>query len=114
MSTDYSTLLSRTALSRRELLEKCAVGFGSLAATALFAEQSGAADASKAIGNAAAIRRAHFPPRARSVIFLYMDGGPSQVDTFDPKPLLQAEDGTPFKMKREPTQFNNDGLTLGS
>ncbi len=114
MSTDYSTLLARTALSRRELLEKCAVGFGSLAATALFAEQSGAADALKALGNAAAIGRAHFPPRARSVIFLYMDGGPSQVDTFDPKPLLQAEDGTPFKMKREPTQFNNDGLTLGS
>jgi hypothetical protein len=47
------------------------------------------------------------------VIFLYMDGGPSQVDTFDPKPRLQREHGRPFAMKMEPTQFNNNGLTLG-
>jgi hypothetical protein len=43
-----------------------------------------------------------------------MDGGPSQMDTFDPKPRLQAEHGQPFKMKMEPTQFNNNGNTLGS
>src|SRR2546428_7710772 len=39
---------------------------------------------------------------------------PSQVDTFDPKPRLQKESGQPFKMKMEPTQFNDNGLTLGS
>src|SRR6185436_11426522 len=50
---------------------------------------------------------------ARNVIFLYMDGGPSQVDTFDPKPLLNQEHGQPFKPKMEPTQFNNNGTTLG-
>ena len=43
-----------------------------------------------------------------------MDGGPSQVDTFDPKPRLTAEHGQPFEMKMEPTQFNNNGNTLGS
>jgi hypothetical protein len=43
-----------------------------------------------------------------------MDGGPSQVDTFDPKPRLQQEHGQPFKMRMEPTQFNNNGVTLGS
>jgi hypothetical protein len=43
-----------------------------------------------------------------------MDGGPSQVDTFDPKPLLTKENGQPFKMKIEPTQFNNNGHTLCS
>jgi hypothetical protein len=43
-----------------------------------------------------------------------MDGGPSQVDTFDPKPRLTAEDGKPFAMRMEPTQFNNNGNTLGS
>ena len=43
-----------------------------------------------------------------------MDGGPSQMDTFDPKPLLTKENGEPFKMKKEPTQFNNNGNTLGS
>jgi hypothetical protein len=54
------------------------------------------------------------PVKATSVIFLYMDGGVSQVDSFDPKPLLTKENGKPFKMKMEPTQFNNNGATLGS
>ena len=86
--------LAASTLSRRELLEKCAVGFGSLAATALFAQQPATAQAGKAGQLSGKLGSAHFPPRARSVIFLYMDGGPSQVDTFDPKPVLQAEDGT--------------------
>ncbi|HSU67249.1 MAG TPA: DUF1501 domain-containing protein, partial [Tepidisphaeraceae bacterium] len=55
----------------------------------------------------------HYRARAKNVIFLYMDGGPSQVDTFDPKPLLTKEHGQPFKIKMEPTQFNNNGNTLG-
>jgi hypothetical protein len=59
-------------------------------------------------------RAAHTAARAKNVIFLYMDGGPSQMDTFDPKPLLTKEHGQPFKMKMEPTQFNNNGNTLGS
>jgi hypothetical protein len=46
------------------------------------------------------------------VIFLYMDGGPSQIDTLDPKPRLDAEHGQPFKMAIEPTQFNDNGNTL--
>jgi hypothetical protein len=48
------------------------------------------------------------------VIFLYMDGGPSQMDTFDPKPRLTRENGQPFAMPMEPTQFDNNGATLGS
>src|SRR4029077_7702905 len=60
-----------------------------------------------------AARPPHYSAKARNVIFLYMDGGPSQVDTFDPKPRLQTEHGQPFKMKMEPTQFNNNGNTLG-
>lgn len=56
----------------------------------------------------------HFEPRVRSVVFLYMDGGPSQIDTFDPKPLLAKYDGKPFPTKMEPTQFNNVGNTLAS
>ena len=43
-----------------------------------------------------------------------MDGGPSQVDTFDPKPRLDREHGQPFKMKVQPTQFDNVGTTLRS
>src|SRR5437762_3091580 len=62
--------------------------------------------------NPLAPRTPHFTPRARNVIFLYMDGGPSQVDTFDPKPRLDREHGKPFAMKMEPTQFNNNGTTF--
>jgi hypothetical protein len=58
----------------------------------------------------------HHRPRARSVIFLYMDGGPSQIDTFDPKPLLQRFHGQdPGKLFNvEATQFNNNGMVLAS
>jgi hypothetical protein len=43
-----------------------------------------------------------------------MDGGPSQVDTFDPKPLLEKYHGKPFPGPVKPTQFNNVGMTLAS
>src|SRR5262249_42873640 len=56
----------------------------------------------------------HHPARATSVIFLYMDGGPSQVDTFDPKPRLDREHGEAIKMKIPPTQFNNVGKIIKS
>jgi hypothetical protein len=58
----------------------------------------------------------HHPARAKQVIFLYMDGGPSQLDTFDPKPLLERFDGrNPGELfKVEPTQFNNNGNVLAS
>jgi hypothetical protein len=102
------------------MLRGCASGFGAVALTALLADRSFGADATG--GSRLPARSAgpmtprptHFPARCRSVIFLYMDGGPSQVDTFDPKPLLTAEHGQPFKMKMEPTQFADNGATLGS
>ena len=59
-------------------------------------------------------KKPHFAAKAKTVIFLYMDGGPSQVDTFDPKPRLEKEHGQPIAMKVEPTQFNNVGNTLAS
>ena len=59
-------------------------------------------------------RAPHFKGRAKNIIFLFMDGGPSQVDTFDPKPRLAREHGQPIKMKTPPTQFNNVGKVLQS
>lgn len=99
--------------SRRQMLSRCANGFGAAVLTALMADKSYAGTVASGAGPFAP-RQPHFEPKARNVIFLYMDGGPSQVDTFDPKPRLQAESGQPFKMKMEPTQFNNNGNTLGS
>lgn len=96
-------------VTRRQMLRECAGGFGAVALAALLAEHAqGRHD------DPLAPRAPHFPAKARHIIFLYMDGGPSQVDTFDPKPRLQAEDGKPFPMKIEPTQFNDIGKTLGS
>jgi len=107
-------------LSRREMLSKCANGFGGLALAALMADRgfgsllAATPEISSPTKGPLAPRPPHFAPKVRNVIFLYMDGGPSQVDTFDPKPRLTAENGQPFKMKMEPTQFNNNGNTLGS
>jgi len=105
-------------LTRREMLTRSACGFGAVALSALLAEETPAARPPKAKGtgrdDAFAPRTPNFAPRAKNVIFLYMDGGPSQVDTFDPKPRLDKENGKPFAMKIEPTQFNNNGATLAS
>ncbi len=54
------------------------------------------------------------PARAKRVIFLYMDGGVSQVDSFDPKPELAKRHGQPFPTPIEPTQFNDNGTILAS
>ena len=106
-------------LNRRQMLARCASGFGGVALLALAAQRSYGELVKTAGGEADprspfAVRPPHFAAKAKSVIFLFMDGGPSQVDTFDPKPRLAAENGQPFKMKIEPTQFNNNGNTLAS
>jgi hypothetical protein len=100
-------------LSRRDMLIRCANGFGAFALMALLGDKAFAGATASAGPNPMSPRPPHFPAKARNVIFLYMDGGPSQVDTFDPKPRLNKEHGQPFKMKMEPTQFNNNGNTLG-
>ncbi len=101
-------------ISRRDMLRRCACGFGSVALSALLAEEDSHSARAAARRDVFAPRKPHFAPKATNVIFLYMDGGPSQVDTFDPKPLLTAENGKPFSMKKEPTQFDDNGATLGS
>ncbi len=100
-------------LSRRDMLSRSANGFGALALAALMKNNVLAADASAATQPP----RPHHPPRAKNVIFLYMDGGPSQVDTFDYKPALEKYNGrNPREVigKVEPTQFANVGGVLQS
>ncbi|MCA9187818.1 MAG: DUF1501 domain-containing protein, partial [Planctomycetales bacterium] len=103
-------------LNRRQMLARCANGFGAFAFTALHADWQPAAAITAGENDAWSPKPTHFPARARSVIFLYMDGGPSQVDTFDPKPALEKYHGQdPNKLiKVEPTQFNNNGLVMKS
>lgn len=103
--------------SRRSALKSAALGFGALACDAIYGmgdSQSSPPNAS--LGAVAAQGGLHFPAKAKSVIFLYMDGGPSQVDTFDPKPFLSRYDRQDPQslFKVEPTQFNNIGKVLAS
>ncbi|MDA2930326.1 DUF1501 domain-containing protein [Acidobacteria bacterium AH-259-O06] len=106
----------KPALSRREMLARCAHGFGGLALTALLADPSfaGSTTYSSWGKNPMRPRSGHHKARAKNVIFLFMSGGPSQVDTFDPKPQLAAENGQPIKMKVPPTQFNTIGNVMKS
>jgi len=82
-------------LSRRDLLRASAGGFGNLALAGMLG-QAAAADGGDARANPLAPRPPHFPARAKRVIFLFMHGGPSQVDTFDYKPLLARDHGKPL------------------
>lgn len=109
MNRWYPCGLVSPDLSRRDFLRRAGCGFGGVALSAILSDTK-----SKSKGAEGSARSPHFAPKARSVIFLYMDGGPSQVDTFDPKPLLTREHGKPFGMRMEPTQFNDNGNTLGS
>ncbi|SMP61922.1 Protein of unknown function [Neorhodopirellula lusitana] len=102
-----------TPVTRRDMLKRSASGFGALALSALGLDRaysSGIADLGKALHGP------HHKVTAKNVIFLYMDGGPSQVDTFDPKPLLDKFDGKDpgALFDVEPTQFNNNGNVLAS
>jgi len=77
------------ALNRRQALATSACGFGQLALTGLL----GNSICSAGVVNPLAARQTHFAPRARRIIFLFMQGGPSHVDSFDYKPLLDKRDG---------------------
>src|SRR5262249_24988775 len=93
--------------------------FGAIALSSLLAPPGTGANESAGDGarNVDTTRGRHFPAKARQVIFLYMDGGPSQVDTFDPKPMLDRHHGrSPAEVlgKVEATQFANNGTMLKS
>lgn len=74
--------------TRRKLLQTCGGGMGALALHALLAEQE-----TEAANSPLAAKEQHFPAKAKSVIWLFMNGGPSQVDTWDYKPELEKHDG---------------------
>ena len=108
MNMGCNNFMSRP-LTRREMLGRCAGGFGSVALSSLLADP--------VYGKAKspfAPKNTHHDPKAKSVIFLYMDGGVSQVDSFDYKPRLEKDHGKPFSAKINPTQFDNIGKTLKS
>jgi len=105
--------------SRRDFLLRAGAGFGGLALTALLARETRAAETKDLSAlNPLAPRPRHFPARAKSVIYCFMDGGPSHVDLFDPKPELNRLAGKPLpsSFRRPMTAMGNTAYTplLGS
>ncbi|MGV3719795.1 MAG: DUF1501 domain-containing protein [Actinomycetota bacterium] len=86
--------LEDLGLTRRELLSRCGTGLGALALGSMLGE--GASPAAAEGLNPLAPHAPHFAPKAKRVIHLFMNGGPSQVDTFDPKPMLDKYHGQPL------------------
>src|SRR5438067_13748289 len=81
--------------TRRHFFEECALGLGKMALASLFLGPRAFAGQDVKLPNPLAPKKPHFPPRARSVIYLFMAGGPSQLELFDYKPKLQELDGQP-------------------
>ncbi|MEY4199974.1 MAG: hypothetical protein RLZZ265_1714, partial [Verrucomicrobiota bacterium] len=87
-----------SSLSRREALCRTSLGFGSLALAGLMN--------GRAFGAGLPVGAPHFAPRAKRVIFAYMSGGVSHLDSFDPKPELRRRHGQPMPVPVKPTMFN--------
>jgi hypothetical protein len=96
-------------VSRREMLLQAGTGFGAIALSSLLANDSlRAAAPSPQSPSPSPSRKPHHPPKAKSVIFLFMEGGPSHIDTFDPKPDLEKLAGQPL-----PSSFKPVILAMG-
>lgn len=91
--------------NRREFLKLTSRGVGALTLSSLINSTS---------ANSGYLPKLHHEPKAKSVIFLYMSGGVSHVDSFDPKPLLRELHGQPMPMELDRTQFDQVGNIMGS
>ena len=96
------------SFSRRQALLSSANGFGAIALAGMMSEAGlRAGDVVSSGSGAISTPRTHFPGRAKNVIFCFMDGGVSHVDSFDPKPKLAELDGKPFNESKNPTANKN-------
>ncbi len=102
--------------TRRELLRQSGAGFGLLALQGMLGPNAarGAEGDERSTANPLAVRAPHFAPRAKRIIFLFMHGGPSQVDTFDYKPLLTRDHGKPLPFDKPRVVSSDTGNLLAS
>ncbi|MFM1803112.1 MAG: hypothetical protein RJA81_2464, partial [Planctomycetota bacterium] len=99
-------------LTRREMLNRTAGGFGMVGLSGMLASASESGPVGSSTSNPLLPKATHFPPKAKHVIFLFMNGGPSHVDTFDPKPELKKQEGKPGpggKYLPSPFKFSRHG-----
>ncbi len=97
------------SLSRRDMLCQAGTGFGMLALAGMLA-----ADDAGRSAHPYTVRAPHFPARAKRIIFLYMPGGPSHVDLFDPKPRLITDNGKPLPFEKPKLERVKTGNLLAS
>ena len=83
-------------LTRRQFFSRCALGLGGIALASMLKEQSVFAAASSASLNPMAVKPPHIPAKAKNIIYLFMAGGPSQLELFDHKPRLNELNGQPI------------------
>src|SRR5262245_79555 len=102
-------------LSRRELLSRSGLGFGSLALAWMMNGERISAASVLTQGFDLRPKQPHFPPKAKAVIQLMQNGGPSQMDLFDPKPELNKRNGMKHQEKLETLQEGSaDNILMGS
>ena len=104
--------ITQKIISRRHMLAQSATGFGGVALAGLMSDPSYSAPVELPEG--AKLKKLHHQPRVKNVIFCFMSGGVSHVDSFDPKPRLNRDHGKPMPVTIERTQFNNNGNIMGS
>jgi len=93
-------------MTRRQMLGTFANGFGMLGLSSLMAQDESS--------NPLSLKQPHYAPKAKRVIFLFMSGGPSHVDTFDPKPRLAADNGKPLPFEQPKLVRTKTGNLLRS
>ena len=110
---NQSRYSQRAAPSRREFLQHSANGFGAYALASMLASET-AANPQSEISNLKSAKAPHFAPKAKAVILLFMVGGPSQMETFDPKPMLTKMHGQqmPASFGEVKSQFVKAGTPL--
>src|ERR1044071_6716028 len=104
MMSHHKPDLEHLALTRREFLCRCGMGLGALSFASLFGGVPATAGATDGLTNPLAPKQPHFPGKANRVIHIFANGGPSHVDTFDPKPALAKYAGKPLPMENLKTE----------
>jgi hypothetical protein len=91
------------ALTRREFLNRCGMGMGALGLTGLLTDIGAPKASASEMISPLAVKQSHFPAKAKRVIHIFANGGPSHVDTFDPKPALEKYHGKeiPLQLRTE-------------
>ncbi len=111
-----------TTMTRRQILQRAALGFGGVALMDILARKShaelvaGAGGLAPGLSTVSHVTAPHFEPRAKRVIYIFLDGGVSHLDTYDHKPLLQRDDGKPLpeSIRKPKFTFAPQGTILKS